>query len=136
MNKTKSRNDYDKVYRHTDRYKTDRRVRTHFKDIIRRGKNESKYDELLGFNVESFRSHIEQQFEPGMTWDNYGHWEIDHIIPLCNFDYQTELDCCFKKAWALENTRPLWKNENISRKKFLTPEEYKKMDFHYTGGKK
>ena len=39
--------------------------------------------DYLGCDMEAFRCHIEGQFEPGMTWDNYGSdWHVDHIVPL------------------------------------------------------
>jgi len=52
----------------------------------------SKVQDILGCTFEEFKLHIESQFEPWMTWDNYGNpkdgivelnktWDIDHIIP-------------------------------------------------------
>jgi len=39
--------------------------------------------EYLGCSIEKYKQHLEQQFTPEMTWDNWGIcWEIDHIIPL------------------------------------------------------
>ena len=37
---------------------------------------------LLGCSVEEFKAHITEQLRDGMSWDNYGRWEIDHIVPL------------------------------------------------------
>lgn len=54
-------------------------------------KKDSKTEELLGCTFEEFKQHIESQFEPWMSWDNYGgkkpstineSWDIDHIIPV------------------------------------------------------
>jgi hypothetical protein len=40
---------------------------------------------LLGCTIPEFAEYIESQFEPWMTWDNWGNtvdsWQIDHIIP-------------------------------------------------------
>ena len=47
-----------------------------------------------------------------MTIDNYGLWEIDHIIPRSFFKYRSPRNKQFKKCWALENLQPLWKSEN------------------------
>lgn len=55
-----------------------------------------------------------------MSWDNMGkYWEIDHIIPLNLFHYNTEQDEQFKVCWSLANLRPLEKIEiaNKSRPK-------------------
>ncbi|MEJ1937270.1 hypothetical protein WDZ92_44315, partial [Nostoc sp. NIES-2111] len=36
----------------------------------------------LGISIEDFRAYIAAMFQPGMTWDNYGQWHLDHIKPL------------------------------------------------------
>ena len=38
--------------------------------------------EYLGWNIETFKQHIEQQFREGMSWENYSEWHIDHKIQL------------------------------------------------------
>ena len=43
-----------------------------------------KTQEMLGASWEIAKEHIERQFKKGMTWDNYGEWHIDHIIPLAS----------------------------------------------------
>src|SRR3990167_4263324 len=44
----------------------------------------------LGIGISEFKLYLENQFEEGMTWDNYGlgvdKWNIDHVIPLSSFD--------------------------------------------------
>jgi hypothetical protein len=50
----------------------------------------SRSFEILGCSYVEFMQHIESQFEPWMTWENYGKyngklnygWNIDHIIPI------------------------------------------------------
>ena len=52
----------------------------------------SKTFEILGCDYETFKNHIENQFEDWMSWDNHGKyngefnfgWDIDHIIPLAS----------------------------------------------------
>lgn len=43
----------------------------------------------IGCSGEELKAHLESQFKPGMTWDNYGFgsgkWVIDHIRPISNF---------------------------------------------------
>ena len=49
--------------------------------------NALKYDkelhstEYTQCTIEELRQHIEAQFTEGMSWNNYGKWHIDHIIP-------------------------------------------------------
>jgi hypothetical protein len=61
----------------------------------------------LPFTIEELRLHIESQFEPWMSWDNYGEWQIDHIVPQAKFTYSSTDDASFRECWALSNLRPL-----------------------------
>jgi hypothetical protein len=69
--------------------------------------------ELLGCSLKELREHIEAQFEPGMTWDNYGAWHVDHIRQCCTFDLTDEAQqrVCFHCT----NLRPLWAEANLAR---------------------
>lgn len=67
----------------------------------------------LGCSIAEFKLYIENQFEAGMTWENYGEWEYDHVQPLASFDLtdrQQFLEAC---NWL--NIRPMWAGENRSR---------------------
>ena len=70
---------------------------------------------LLGCTLDAFRAHIEKQFQPGMTWDNYGKegWEIDHIIPCSSFDLSIpgSQRVCFNYS----NLQPLWHIDNMKK---------------------
>ena len=59
--------------------------------------------------------HIEGLFDLGMSWENYGKWHIDHIIPIAAFSYTSTHDAEFKKCWSINNLRPLWAKENQSK---------------------
>jgi len=50
-----------------------------------------------------------------MTWDNYGKWHIDHIVPIKVHNFSKVEDEDFKRCWALKNLQPLWGYENISK---------------------
>lgn len=75
-------------------------------------KNERTF-EILPFTLVELMSHLESQFTDGMTWENYGEWHIDHIIPLSSFNFNSINDFEFIKAWSLNNLRPLWKTNRI-----------------------
>jgi len=61
---------------------------------------------LLGCDVKTVKSHIESQFTEGMTWDNYGDWDIDHIRPCASFDLTEPEEQ--QKAFHYLNLQPLW----------------------------
>ena len=50
-----------------------------------------------------------------MTWDNYGEWHVDHIIPKSFFQFNSIDDVEFKMCWRLENLQPLWGKDNIRK---------------------
>jgi hypothetical protein len=69
--------------------------------------------ELLGCSEEFLRSYLESQFEPWMTWDNYGpDWHVDHIRPCASFDLTDpkQQEECFHYT----NLRPLEASRNMS----------------------
>ncbi len=68
---------------------------------------------LLGCTGQEYRDHLESQFTDGMSWDNYGEWHVDHIIPVSAFD-QSKLD---ERAicWHYSNTQPLWAEDNMAK---------------------
>ena len=49
-----------------------------------------------------------------MTWDNYGKWHVDHIIPKSKFKFKSIDDAGLKECWKLENLQPLWAEDNLS----------------------
>jgi len=71
----------------------------------------------LGCSIGEFRKHIESQFEPGMSWDNWGRWgnvwNIDHIKPLAKFDLTDRRQ--FVEACNYKNLQPMWCGENNAK---------------------
>jgi len=65
---------------------------------------------LVGCSIELLKSYLETKFVLGMSWDNYGKWEIDHIIPCSRFNLSIleEQFRCFHYS----NLQPLWAAEN------------------------
>lgn len=92
-----------------------------FSAAVRRSLGSSKggrsWETLVGYSLEALKIHLEQRFQRGMSWENYGRggWHIDHIIPRSAFNYQTPQDIDFNRCWALENLQPLWEFDNISK---------------------
>lgn len=89
------------------------------KGIKTEGKKGRKTFSLLGYTVHELKQHLERLFQPGMTWGNHGRgkdcWHIDHVVPLSAFNITSPDDFDFKRAWALENLRPLWEEENLAK---------------------
>ena len=91
-------------------------------------KNNNSILKYLSYSIKELKLHFENQFEPWMTWENWGRynaktwndndsttwtWQIDHIIPHSTFKYSS-MDCQeFKICWALDNLRPYSAKQNI-----------------------
>jgi len=77
-------------------------------------KNGASWLKLVGYSIAELKSHIEGQFKPGMSWDNYGlyGWHVDHIRPIASFEFSGKNCKQFKDCWALENLQPMWAKEN------------------------
>lgn len=73
------------------------------------------YFEILKYSPDELISHLENQFKDGMTWDNYGEWHVDHILPITSFNIQEIGDNEFMKCWSLNNLQPMWGKENIKK---------------------
>ncbi len=69
----------------------------------------------VGYTLEELKTHLESLFLPGMTWDNRSEWHIDHIRPMGSFSYTSTDDLEFKKCWGLNNLRPIWAKDNLSK---------------------
>jgi len=68
-------------------------------------------EQYLGTNWENAKNYIESQFQDGMSWDNYGEWHIDHVIPLANA--RTESDVI--RLSHYKNLQPLWAKDNMKK---------------------
>lgn len=131
---------YEKVYRkevrnqrRVERLKTDEefKVKKNVSHMIYKAmcglkSGKSAFD-FLSYDVETLKKNLESKFQSGMTWDNYGEWHIDHIIPNSFFKYTDMGHEDFKKCWALINLRPMWARENISKSNKLNYDEEQKI---------
>jgi hypothetical protein len=90
-------------------------VRSRLYHAIRRAraKKATNTFDLTGCNAQELLSHIASQFHDGMSWSNYGAWEIDHIKPCKDFNLldPNEQKACFHYS----NLRPLWRRDNRAR---------------------
>lgn len=109
--------EYEKFKMKTDiKYKLRRNIKAGIYSSLKKGKNGNSWEKLVGYTTNDLKQHLEKQFDKNMNWNNYGNfWEIDHILPISYFKFQSYNDEEFKKCWALNNLRPLEKSENRSK---------------------
>ena len=64
----------------------------------------SSYAPYFGLDIEKLRKWFENQFEEGMSWDNFGaNWQFEHIIPVAYFDFEDDSE--LKMCWNFINLR-------------------------------
>ena len=114
----KTKRDYERNRKARDPlYKLISNFRTAIYQVLKESnvdKNEHYFD-VLPYSQEELIQHLENQFTDDLTWDNYGEWHVDHIIPISSFNIQEMGDEEFIKCWSLENLQPLWGEENIRK---------------------
>ena len=67
-------------------------------------------ERIIGYTKSELVAHIQSLFAGGMSWENYGEWEIDHIVPISWFLWAGVNDP--KVINKLTNLQPLWSAEN------------------------
>jgi hypothetical protein len=114
--------EYGKKRRSTVKGKLNANMSVSICNSLSGNKNGWHWEELVGYTLRNLKKHLEKQFAEGMSWENYGirGWTIDHKIPITAFNFETSLDLDFRQCWALQNLRPLWHKENMSKKDRLT----------------
>jgi hypothetical protein len=70
----------------------------------------TKSANLLGCTWQEAKTHIENLWQEGMNWDNYGQWHIDHKRPVSSFA-KNELHLMNH----ISNLQPLWANDNFAK---------------------
>jgi hypothetical protein len=73
-----------------------------------------RFNQLVGCTAPDLKIHLERQFQEGMSWENYGEWEVDHVRPCASFDLANgeQQKACFHYT----NLQPLWRGENAQKK--------------------
>lgn len=68
---------------------------------------------VLGYSRNELKDHLEPLFTEGMSWENYGEWEIDHVRPVSAFMREGNLE--LSEIHALSNLQPLWAADNRAK---------------------
>lgn len=90
------------------------RIQSGLKQHAKNHKKSMRTIMYLGCTYKEYINYLEKKFKKGMNWSNMGGnngWQIDHIIPLSNFDLSKKKNQLM--AFNFKNTQPLWKKENL-----------------------
>ena len=101
-------------------YKIKCNLRSRIYKVIKNQQKTGSAVKDLGCTIITFKKYIEAKFKDGMTWDNYGEWHLDHILPLSCFNLEDRKQ--FLIACNYTNYQPLWAKDNLikSDKSFFT----------------
>ena len=69
--------------------------------------------EIIGCDFVFIKNYLESKFIDGMSWENYGKWHVDHLIPLSSANSEEEI----YKLCHYTNLQPLWSEENLKKGK-------------------
>ena len=96
-------------------YKLKHVLRVRMTCALKRNQKSGSAIKDLGCTGEELRVYLENQFEDGMSWDNWSRdgWHIDHKKPLDSFDLTDPEQ--FKEAVHYTNLKPLWAFDNLSK---------------------
>jgi hypothetical protein len=83
----------------------------------RKEKNTMAY---TGCDMEFLKKWFEFLFTDDMSWNNYGSWHIDHVIPCASFDLINEE--AIQKCFNWKNLRPCWSKENMEKSSHIVSE--------------
>ena len=103
---------YLKNKRKTDPiFKLSSNVRNRIREFLslKRLTKKNKVFDIVGLTPLELKKYLETQFVVGMSWNNYGEWHIDHIIPLSSSKTEEEI----YKLCHYTNLQPLWAKDNL-----------------------
>lgn len=110
--------EYMKKFKSAPEIKLHSNISRAIREALKKNKNGRKWEEIVGYTRKELQFHLENKFKEGMTWDNYGRWEVDHIIPRSSFDFGKPDS--ITECWKLDNLQPLWMPENRSKYNRIT----------------
>jgi hypothetical protein len=127
------KSEYDKIYREKNRLKKNQYIKEYRKKrrkydltyrliesirarmgVFYKDKNIIKKNNtfiIVGLTPEELKNYLTEKFTEGMSWDNYGEWHIDHIIPLSSGKTEEEI----LKLCYYTNLQPLWAKQNLKK---------------------
>lgn len=112
----KRRRVYEKtVLRNIPSYRLNKSMSSLIWRALKENKNGNSWKQMVPYTLDELMNHLESQFKAGMSWDNYGEWHVDHIIPRSKFSFKSHNDIEFLDCWGLHNLQPLWASENSSK---------------------
>mgnify|MGYP001432743568 CR=1 FL=1 len=114
--KNKNRlNEYERLRYALPMNKINGSISANMRQSLHSKKQGKHWETLVNYTLTDLINHLEKQFIEDMSWDNYGKWHIDHIIPISLWKFNTPEDREFEQCWGLCNLQPLWGYINMRK---------------------
>lgn len=94
-------------------FKLSKYLRSRLYNALKNNQKKGSAVKDLGCSIKEFKIYLENHFQVEMSWDNYGEWHIDHIMPLASFDLTDREQLL--KACHYTNLQPLWAEDNLKK---------------------
>jgi hypothetical protein len=104
---------YNKRIKTDIQFKLSKSLRNRLKEAVKDGAKSGSAVSDLGCSIDEFKLYIENLFKDGMSWNNWGKWHLDHIIPLSSVDLTVRENVL--KVCHYTNIQPLWAEDNIRK---------------------
>lgn len=109
-----SQNNWYAVKRKDPLYKLAHNLRSRLYDFLSGRIKHKNTETLTGCSFEELKKHLEGQFQPNMTWDNYGsYWSVDHIEPFNSITPDDKIG--IERICHYSNLKPLTIEANCSK---------------------
>ena len=90
-----------------------RNLRRRVNHALKRNSKSASTLSLLGCSIDTLKTYLSTKFTDGMSWENYGQWHVDHIIPCAKFDLSEEVSQ--RECFHYTNLQPLWAIDNLRK---------------------
>lgn len=107
--------DWKKTQKNNPKFRLSNSMSRAIRDSLKNSKEGKAWLVFVNYTLKDLIEHLEKLFVDGMTWENYGEWQIDHKIPISVFNFTKPENIDFKRCWKLSNLQPLWKRDNLSK---------------------
>lgn len=88
-------------------------ARTRIYLALKKGPKYAKTESLVGCSFDQLLGLMEFHFLPGMSWENYGQWHVDHIKPCAIFNLSDPAQQ--QECFHYSNLQPMWGEDNMRK---------------------
>lgn len=98
------------------------RISSLIRHSLKGNKNGWHWEDLVGYKLSDLIKRLKSTIQKGYCWNDIlnGKLQIDHIVPIRAFVFETSKDKEFKQCWSLWNLRLLSAKENRTKEDSIT----------------